>query len=58
MTPERAMMAAAVLQHRQLEPTMRSYIHGQQHLAAHTYHAAIDDLIARAAGERIDTKSE
>jgi site-specific recombinase XerD len=47
MTPERAMMAAAVLQHRQLETTMRSYIHGQQHLAARKYHAAIGDLIAR-----------
>jgi integrase len=51
MTPEHAIMAAAVLQHRQLETTMRNYIHGQQHLAARKYHAAIDDLVARAAGE-------
>jgi integrase len=58
MKAEHAMMAAAVLQHRQLETTMRSYIHGQQHLAAHTYHAAIDDLIARTAGELSDTESE
>jgi integrase len=54
MTPERAMMAAAVLQHRQLETTMRFYIHGQQHLAARNYHAAIDDLVARAACEKPD----
>jgi integrase/recombinase XerD len=52
MTPERAMMAAAVLQHRNLETTMRHYIHGQQHRAARKYHAAINDLIAR--GTRVD----
>ena len=58
MTPERAMMAAAVLQHRQLETTMRCYVHGQQHLAARNYHAAIDDLVARAAREWTDVEAE
>jgi integrase len=49
MTPERAMMAAAILQHRNLETTMRHYIHGQQHRAARKYHAAINDIVLRAA---------
>jgi integrase/recombinase XerD len=40
-TPECAMMAAAVLQHADLETTMKHYVHGQQHLAAHKYHDAI-----------------
>ena len=47
MTPERALMAAAVLQHRSFETTRRHYIHGQQHLAAKRYHAAIADLVIR-----------
>ena len=48
MTPERALMAAAVLQHRTFETTRRHYIHGQQHLAAKRYHAAIANLIVRS----------
>ena len=36
---------------------MRSYIHGQQHLAARKYHAAIDDLVAGAARESIDVEA-
>ena len=47
MAPERALMAAAVLQHRSFETTRRHYIHGQQHLAARRYHQAIGELIAR-----------
>lgn len=47
MTPERARMAAAVLQHRSFETTRRHYIHGQQHLAAKRYHQAIAELVAR-----------
>jgi hypothetical protein len=59
MTPARAMMATAVLQHRQLETTMRSYIHGQQHLAAHTYHAAsTTSSRARQASGSIPSRSE
>ncbi len=45
MTPERALMAAAVLQHRSFETTRRHYIHGQQHLAAKHYHTAIGEMI-------------
>jgi len=47
MTPERARMAAAVLQHCSFETTLRHYIHGQQHLAAKRYHQAIAELVAR-----------
>jgi len=47
MSPERAFMAAAVLQHRSFETTRRHYIHGQQHLAATRYHQAIAELVAR-----------
>ena len=51
MAPEHALLAAAVLQHRELETTLAHYIHGQQHLAAHKYHEAIGELIARVAAE-------
>ena len=51
MAPEHALLAAAVLQHRELETTLRHYIHGQQHLALHKYHGAIDELIASIASE-------
>jgi integrase/recombinase XerD len=54
LAPEHAMMAAAVLQHASLDVTMRHYVHGQQHLAALKYHAAIDEIITRAAAETID----
>jgi len=47
MTPDRAHMAAAVLQHRSFGTTQRHYIHGQQHKASHLYQAAIDELIAK-----------
>jgi hypothetical protein len=42
------------LQHANLDVTMRHYVHGQQHLAALKYHAAIDDMIARVAAEPVD----
>ena len=54
LAPEHAMMAAAVLQHASLDVTMRHYVHGQQHLAAIKYHAAIADIIARVAAEPVD----
>jgi integrase/recombinase XerD len=54
LAPEHAMMAAAVLQHANLDVTMRHYVHGQQHLAALKYHAAIDEMIARVAAEPVD----
>jgi integrase len=54
LVPEHAMMAARVLQHTDLDVTMRHYVHGQQHLAARKYHAAIDELVARAAAEPIE----
>jgi integrase/recombinase XerD len=54
LVPEHAMMAASVLQHANLDVTMRHYVHGQQHLAALKYHAAIDDMIARMATEPVD----
>jgi integrase len=53
LAPEHAMMAARVLQHASLDVTMRHYVHGQQHLAALKYHAAIDEIIVRVA-EPID----
>jgi integrase/recombinase XerD len=54
LAPEHAMMAARVLQHASLDVTMRHYVHGQQHLVALKYHAAIDEIIARLAAETID----
>ena len=51
MAPEHALLAAAVLQHTKLQTTLDHYIHGQQHLAAHKYHGAIDELIASIASE-------
>jgi hypothetical protein len=58
LTPECAMMAAAVLQHADLETTMKYYVHGQQHLAARKYHDAIDEMIARAEAEPLDAFQE
>jgi integrase/recombinase XerD len=56
--PERAMMAAAVLQHGDLEITIKHYIHGEQRRSAHKYHEAIDALIARVAGETFQALPE
>ena len=58
LAPEHAMMAAAILQHASLDVTMRHYVHGEQHLAARKYHAAIDEMIARVAAEPIDLQEK
>jgi integrase/recombinase XerD len=44
--PERALLAAGVLQHRNLQITRNHYIRGQQHRMLHRYQSAIDALIA------------
>jgi integrase len=54
LAPEQAMMAARVLQHVDLDVTMRHYVHGQQHLAAVKYQTAIDEMILRVSAEPID----
>jgi integrase len=54
LAPEQAMMAARVLQHSDLDVTIRHYVHGQQHLAALKYQAAIDEVIVRLSAEPID----
>jgi len=48
MTPDRALMAAAVLQHRSFASTMRHYIHGSQHKASRYYQGAIAELLKQA----------
>jgi integrase/recombinase XerD len=48
MMPERALIAVSVLQQSGFEITRKHYIHGQQHLAAHMYHAAIAELLRRS----------
>lgn len=53
MTPQRALMAAAVLQHTTFETTRKHYIRGRQHQAMHSYHGAIDDLIAEVEAEHL-----
>lgn len=45
LAPDQALMAAAVLQHRQFETTRNHYIHGQQHKAARMYQAAVEGLL-------------
>jgi len=47
MTPDRALMAAAVLQHRSFATTLKHYIHGQQHKASRCYQAAIAEIRQR-----------
>lgn len=44
--PERALLAAAVLQHSDFRTTQRHYIRGEQRTAALGYHKAIKSLIA------------
>jgi integrase len=46
MTPERALLAAGVLQHTNLQITKDHYVRGQQHQMLHRYHGAIDAMIA------------
>jgi integrase/recombinase XerD len=50
-TPERALLAAGVLQHRNLQVTKNHYIRGQQHQMLYRYRDAIHDLIAEATAE-------
>jgi integrase len=50
-TPERALLAAGVLQHRNLQMTRDHYIRGQQHEMLHRYWDAIDALIADGTAE-------
>lgn len=49
IAPERALMAASVLQHRSFKTTRKHYIHGQQHKACHQYQAAIDELMRKTS---------
>lgn len=49
--PERALLAAGVLQHRNLQITRKHYIRGQQHQMLHRYQSAIDALIADVTDE-------
>jgi integrase len=51
-TPERALLAAAVLQHRNIQITKDHYIRGQQHQMLHRYQDAIDALIADVTIDR------
>jgi integrase len=50
-TPERALLAAGVLQHRNFQITRNHYIRGQQHQMLHRYQDAIDALIADVTAE-------
>lgn len=52
MRPERAHLAAGVLQHKSFETTRAHYVRGQQHNAAKRYHDTVDAII-RQAGEDI-----
>lgn len=45
MTPDRAMMARAVLQHQGFKMTEKHYIRGQQLKAARMYQETVDDLL-------------
>jgi integrase/recombinase XerD len=57
-TPERALLAAAVLQHRNFQITKDHYIRGQQHQMLHRYQDAIDALIADVMAEPRDLGEE
>jgi integrase/recombinase XerD len=50
-TPERALLAASALQHRNLQITKNHYIRGQQHQMLHRYRDAITALIADVTAE-------
>jgi integrase/recombinase XerD len=52
--PERALLAAGVLQHRNLQITRKHYIRGQQHQMVHRYQSAIDALIAEVTNEPLN----
>jgi integrase/recombinase XerD len=57
-TPERALLAAGVLQHRNLQITKNHYIRGQQHQMLHRYQDAIGTLIADVMTEPRDLREE
>jgi integrase len=54
MTPERALLAAGVLQHSNLQITKDHYVRGQQHQMLHRYQFAIDDIIACVTAEALN----
>jgi integrase len=54
MTPDRALLAAGVLQHSNLQITKDHYIRGQQHQMLHRYQRAIDDIIAGVTAEPLN----
>jgi integrase len=55
-TPERALLAAGVLQHRNFQMTRDHYIRGQQHQMLHRYRDAIDTLIADVTSEPLELR--
>jgi integrase/recombinase XerD len=57
-TPERAQLAAGVLQHRNLQISKDHYIRGQQHQMLHGYQDAIGALIADVMAEPRDLREE
>jgi integrase/recombinase XerD len=57
-TPERAQLAAGVLQHRNLQITKNHYIRGQQHQMLHRYQDAIGALISDVMAEPRDLRDE
>jgi integrase len=57
-TPERALLAAGVLQHRNLQITRNHYIRGQQHQMLHRYQDAICALITDVMAEALELRKE
>jgi integrase/recombinase XerD len=58
MTPDRAFLAAGVLQHSNLQVTRDHYVRGQQHQMLHRYHGAIDAMIAGVTAEPLGLSKE
>jgi integrase/recombinase XerD len=58
MTPDRALLAAGVLQHSNLQVTRDHYVRGQQHQMLHRYHGAIDAMIADVTAEPLGLNKE
>ena len=58
MTPDRALLAAGVLQHSNLQITRDYYVRGQQHQMLHRYHGAIDAMIADVTAEPLRLSKE
>ena len=58
MTPDRALLAAGVLQHSNLQITRDHYVRGQQHQMLHRYHGAIDAMIADVTAEPLGLSKE